>query len=101
MGGGLTKLRKDIARDPWPFRFEGRRAHAVVADERIGLAENLAVIGRVGNGFRVTDDTRIKNDFPPDFGAGAEPYALVDGAVRKGQNGFPNETRLPLIFALV
>jgi len=59
------------------------------------------VVGRVGDGLRVADDPGIENDFPPDPGGRAETYALVDGSVRKGQNGFSDGACLRLIFALV
>jgi hypothetical protein len=93
--------RNDVAGDPRSVRLETRGIDAVVADEGIGLAENLSVVGRIGDALRVADDPRIENDFPPGSGARAETYALIDGTVREGQNGFPDGACLRFIFALV
>jgi len=57
------------------------------------------MIGRVGDALRVADDPGIENDFPPDFGGRAETYALVDGAVREGQNAFSDGACLRFILA--
>jgi hypothetical protein len=96
-----AELRNDIARDPGSLRFGARGIDAVVADEGIGLTEDLPMIGRVGDALGIADDPRIENDFPPGSGGRAETYALVDGAVREGQNGFPDGACLRFIFALV
>ena len=96
-----AELRDDVAGDLRPLGLEAAGIDAVVADERVGLAKDLAPVGGVGDRLRVADNAGIKNDFPPDFGAGAEPYALVDGSVRKGQNGFSDGACLRFIFGLV
>jgi hypothetical protein len=95
----LADLGEDIARDAGPVRFEAPRVDAVVADEGVGLAEDLPLVGGVGDGLRVADDPGIENDFPPNFGACAETYALVDGAVGEGQNRFPDDELLRFILA--
>jgi hypothetical protein len=77
-----AELRNDIAGDLRPFRLEAGGIDAIVADERVGLAQDLAMIGGVGDTLRVADDPGIENDFPPDLGARAEAYALEDGPVR-------------------
>jgi hypothetical protein len=99
--GLFAELRDDVAGNPGPIRLETRGVDPVVADERVGLAEDLAVVGRVGDALRVADDSGIENDFPPDLGGRAETYALKDGAVREGQNGFSDGACLRFIFALV
>ena len=96
-----AELRHDIAGDLRPVRLEAGRVDAVVADERIGLAEDLAAIGRVGDALRVADDPGIENDFPPGLGDRAEAYALEDGPVRQGQSCSANEVGLPSIFGAV
>jgi hypothetical protein len=101
VGGLLAELRDDIPGDPGPLRFGTRGVDAVVADERIGLAEDLPVIRRIGDAFGIADDPGVENDFPPGSGGRAETYALDDGSVRKGQNGFPDGACLRFIFALV
>jgi len=97
----LAELGNDVAGDARPVGLEARRIDAIVADERIGLAEDLAVVGRVGDALRVADDPGIENDFPPDLGGRAEAYALVDGTVRKGQKRFSDGAFLRLIFGLI
>jgi len=93
-----AQLRDDVAGDLRPFRLEAGGIDAIVADERVGLAQDLAVIGGIGDRFRVADDPGIENDFPPDLGARAEAYALEDGPVREGQNCSANEVSLRSIF---
>ena len=97
--GLLAELRDNVAGDPRLLGFEARGIDPVVADERISLAEDLAVVGRVGDALRVADDPGIENDFPPDFSGRAETYALVDGAVREDQNAFSDGACLRFILA--
>ena len=59
------------------------------------------MVGRIGDALWITDQPRIENDFPSDFSGRAETYALVDGAVREGQNRFPDGACLRSIFGLV
>jgi hypothetical protein len=97
----FAELGDDVAGDLRPVGFEARGVDPVVADKGIGLAEDLTVVGRVGDALRVADDPGIENDFPPDLGGRAETYALVDGAVREGQNAFSDGACLRFIFGLV
>jgi hypothetical protein len=97
VGRLFAELRDDVAGDVRPVRFETRGIDAVIADQRIGLAEDLAVVRGVGDALRVADDPGIENDFPPDLRAGAETYALADGPVGEGQNRFPDEPVLRFI----
>ncbi len=83
--GRCAELRDDVPGDPGPLGLEALGIDAVVADERVGLAEDLAVVGGVGDALGIADDPGIENDFPPDLGAGAETYAFEDGPVREGQ----------------
>ncbi len=101
MRGPGAELRDDVAGDLGPVGLETGRVDAVVADERVGLAEDLAAVGRVGDAFRVADDPGIENDFPPDIGGRAESYALEDGPVREGQCCSANEVSLRSIFRAV
>lgn len=98
VGGGQAELRDDVTGDPGPLGLERRRIDAVVADERVGLAEDLAVIGRVGDALGIAHDPGVENDFPPDLGVGAETYAFEDGPVREGQNRSANALILRRIF---
>ncbi len=101
MGRLLAELGDDVTRDARPVGLEAGGIDAVVADERVGLAEDLAVVGRVGDGLRVADDPGIEDDFPTDAKGRAKAYALVDGSVRQGQNGVSDGACLRLIFGLV
>jgi hypothetical protein len=101
VGGMGAELRDDVPGHLRPLGLERSGVDAVVADERIGLAEDLAVIGRVGDALGIADDPRIENDLPPDFGAGAETYAFEDGPVREGQDRSSNELILRSIFRAV
>jgi hypothetical protein len=101
VGRFFAEFRNNVAGNPGPVGLKARRVDAVIADERIGLAENLAVIGRIGDALRVADDSGVENDFPPDLYGRAEAYALEDSAVREGQNRVSDGACLRLIFALV
>ena len=61
---------------------------AVVADQRVGLAEDLAVVGGIGDGLGVADHARVENDFPRDLGEGAEAFARPDAAVFEDEDRF-------------
>jgi len=99
--GPDAELRDDIAGDLRPLRLETVRVDAVVADEGIGLAEDLAAVGRIGDALRVADDPGIENDFPPRFGGRAETYAFEDGDVRAGQRCSEKDVSIRSIFGAV
>jgi hypothetical protein len=88
VGGAFAGLADDVAADFRLVGFEGLGGDAVVADEGIGLAEDLAVVGGVGDGFGIADHPRIENDFPRDLGEGAEAFARPDAAVFQDEDRF-------------
>jgi len=86
-----AQLAHDVSPDFRPVGFKTRGADAVVADERVGLAEDLAVIGGIGDGFGVANHARVENDFSRDFGRGAKAFARPDASVFKDQDRFQPE----------
>ena len=101
MGRPGAELRDDVPGDLRPVGLEREGVDPVVADEGIGLAEDLAAIGRVGDALRIADDPGIENDFPPGPGDRAEAYALEDGSVRESQSRSANGVSLRSIFGAV
>lgn len=51
--------------------------HAIVADQRIGEHEDLAGVGRIYEGFRLTRNRRVEHDFALDWKRGPG-YAPLD-----------------------
>ena len=98
MGRIFTELGNDVSRDAGLLGFEAFGVDSVVADQRISLAENLTLIGWIGDGFGITYHPGVENDFPPNFGPRAKSYALVDASVSEGQNSFPDGAFLRFIF---
>ena len=76
VGRGLARLAHNVAPGPNLRALDILTVHAVVADERIGLGDDLAVVAGVGQGFLKADHTGCKDDLT-DGGTGA---AYADAA---------------------
>jgi hypothetical protein len=77
----IAQLADDVAPGLGLVRLEAFGADAVVADQGIRLAEDLAVVGGVGDRLRVAYHAGVEDDFPRDFGEGTEPFAGPNAAV--------------------
>jgi hypothetical protein len=86
MGREASVFGDDIASYPGAVGLKIIRVDTVVADQRVGLNQNLAVVGGVGDGFHITHHPRVKNDFPPGFSAGSESSALKDRSIFEDQH---------------
>jgi hypothetical protein len=62
----------------------GGRGDAVVADQGLGEDENLSTVGRIGHGFRVSDERGGENCLAGDVGFGAERLARENRAILSG-----------------
>ena len=58
---------------------------AVVADERVGHRDDLALVGRIGEHLLVAGHAGVEDDLAEGLAGGAEAAAGVDGAVFEGQ----------------
>ena len=62
--------------------IQGRlRGHAIIPHHRVGQDQDLPLVGRVGECFRVAHHAGVEDDFPCHGDIGAKGEALVDGAI--------------------
>ena len=64
-----------------PMLVTDTRRDAVVADERLCEDEDLATVGRVGEGFRVANERCCEDCFAGDVGLRTERLAVKDGPI--------------------
>ena len=61
---------------------------AVVADERVGHADHLAILGGIGQNFLISGHGGVKDDFARGFTGAGKGLAGEDRSVFEGQNRF-------------
>ena len=78
---------RSSAGDPRLARFVVVRVDAVVADQRIGHADDLTTEGRISADLLVAGHRGGEDDLAGGVGLGAESAAAKDAAVGQGQRG--------------
>ena len=81
IGGRFARLPHDVAPRPDPAALHILTVHAVVADERIGLGDDLPVVAGVGQRFLKTDHAGGKHHFPDGRARAADAPPAEDPAV--------------------
>ncbi len=75
----------DEAVDPRPSRLDVFRVDPVVANERVGHADELSTVRRVGHDLLVARHGRVEDDFTVGLAQGAAGPALEDAPVGQRQ----------------
>ena len=88
VGGELGEVAHDECFDVGPPGLVVEGVGADVADVRVGQADELPGVGRVGEDFLVAGDGGIENDFPAALAARAVAAALKEPAVLQGEDCF-------------
>ena len=85
VAGHARQLADDEALDLRPARLAVVGVDAVVADQRIGHGDDLALVGRIGEHFLIAGHAGVEDDLAGGLAGGAEAAAGVDRAVFQGQ----------------
>ena len=83
VGGMLRDLAHDKARDPALAGLVILKIDAVVADQRVGHGDDLAVVGGVGQHLLIAGHAGVENDLADALSLVADGIPLEQGAIRE------------------
>lgn len=61
--------------------ISSRRRNAIVSDQRLGEDQDLTTIGRICQGFWISDKRSGEDSFAGDIGLGSERLAIENWAI--------------------